>query len=320
MKYCVGVDIGGTNVAVGIVNENYEIVSKSSIKTLSNRDFTSVINDIATAINSIISETKINSNDILAIGLGCPGSINTETGIVEYANNLNWHNVPIVDILKEKLVYDIPIHINNDANAHALGEHFAGAGKGSNVSITVTLGTGVGAGIVIDNKLYTGTNFAGAELGHMVIDYDGKDCTCGRKGCFEAYSSVTGLKAITTMYMNIDKNSQMWDLCDNKTENISGRTPYDAYRQGDRAAAAALSEFHGYLASGLTNIINIFQPDTLIVGGGISNEGDNMLNPVREIVSKNVYTRNSDKNTNIVVAKLGNAAGIIGASMPGFAN
>lgn len=318
MKYCVGVDIGGTNTAIGIVNENYEIISNYSIKTLCNRDFSSVIKDIGAAINSLISETKINSNDILAIGVGCPGSINADTGIVEYANNLNWHNVNFVELIKQTLIYDLPIYINNDANAHALGEHFAGAGKGSKISVTVTLGTGVGAGIVIDDKLYTGSNFAGAEIGHMVIDFDGRQCTCGRKGCFEAYSSVTGLKAITAMYMNIDKTSSMWDLCENKIANISGRTAYDAHRQGDHAGSATLAEFHKYLACGLTNIINIFQPDTLIIGGGISNEGDNLLNPVREIISQDIYTRNSTKNTNIVVAKLGNSAGIIGASLPGF--
>lgn len=318
MKYCVGIDVGGTNIAFGIVDENYNIVASSSIKTLSNRGFNPVIDDITYAINSIISESKINPNDFLAIGIGCPGAINPTTGVVEYANNLDWYNVPLVDLIKSNLNYDLPIFVNNDANAHALGEHFAGAAKGSKISITVTLGTGVGAGIIIDDKLFTGSNFAGAELGHMVIAIDGKPCTCGRKGCFEAYASVTGLKSMTALYMNIDKNSLMWDLCDNNVSNISGRTPYDAFKKGDHAAAATLSDFHNHLAAGLTNIINAFQPDTLVIGGGISNEGDNLLNPVREIISNEVYTRDGDKNTNIVVAKLGNSAGIIGSSLPGF--
>lgn len=318
MKYCVGVDVGGTNIAFGIVDENYNIVASSSIKTLSNRGAEPIITDIATAINSIISNSNISCDDIVAVGVGCPGCINTSTGVVEYANNLDWHNVPFVKLVKDNLQYDLPVFVNNDANAHALGEHFAGAAKGSDISITVTLGTGVGAGIIINDKLFTGSNFAGAELGHMVIAIDGKSCSCGRKGCFEAYASVTGLKATTALHMNIDKTSTMWDLCENDITNISGRTPYDAFKMGDNAAKDTLFEFHNHLACGLTNIINAFQPDTLVIGGGISNEGENLLNPVRDFVSKKVYTRNGNKNTNIVVAKLGNSAGIIGAALSGF--
>lgn len=315
MKYCIGIDVGGTNTVLGLVDQHYNIIQSLSIKTLSNRGFMPVINDIALAINSIIDDSKINNNDILGIGIGCPGCINTSTGVVEYANNLDWHNVPFVSLLKQNLKHDFPVFVNNDANAHALGEHFAGAAKGSDISITVTLGTGVGAGIIINDQLFTGSNYAGAELGHMVIELNGKDCTCGRKGCFEAYASVTGLKAMTTSYMHIDKTSLMWDLCENNISNVSGRTPYDAAKKGDRVAIATLSDFHTHLACGLTNIINIFQPDTLVIGGGICNEGDNLLDPIKEIISSEVYTRNGSKNTDVVVAKLGNSAGVIGAAL-----
>ena len=213
-----------------------------------------------------------------------------------------------------------PVYVENDANAAAYGEYVAGAGKGHNSLVCITLGTGVGGGVVTDGKILTGFNYAGAELGHTVIEVDGVQCSCGRKGCFEAYSSATGLIRMTKEAMEKDKNSSMWDLVRERNNKVSARISYDAMRLGDKSATEVVDKFTKYLAVGLTNVINIFQPEVLCIGGGVCNEGDALLNPVKEIVAKEVYTRNSPKNTEIVIAKLGNDAGIIGAAFLGRAH
>jgi glucokinase len=213
------------------------------------------------------------------------------------------------------------VYVENDANAAAYGEYVAGAGKGHNSLVCITLGTGVGGGVVIDGKILTGFNFAGAELGHMVIEVDGVQCSCGRKGCFEAYSSATGLIRMTKEAMDADKDSAMWNLFRERGDDkVSARISYDAMRLGDKSATEVVDKFHKYLATGLTNVINIFQPEVLCIGGGVCNEGDALLNPVKEIIAKEVYTKNSAKNTEIVRATLGNDAGIIGAAFLGRAN
>ena len=183
----------------------------------------------------------------------------------------------------------------------------------------VTLGTGVGGGIVNGNEIYTGFNFAGAEMGHEVIVVDGRQCSCGRKGCFETYASATGLIKTTQEYMGRDRDSLCWDLCDGKIEKVSGRTAFDAMRQGDRTGAEVVRVYIRYLACGITNIINTFQPDILCIGGGISHEGETLLRPLRELVAHEVYSRHSLQNTEIVTASLGNDAGVIGAAWLGFA-
>ena len=211
----------------------------------------------------------------------------------------------------------IKTYIGNDANVAAFGEYVAGSAKGANIAVMITLGTGVGAGIVIDGKIYTGFNFAGAEIGHTVIEVDGASCTCGRKGCFEAYSSATGLIRMTKEEMDKSPDSLMHKLSE-ETGHVSGRTAFDAAKQGDEVAQRVVDKYIKYLAAGVTNTINIFQPDIFSIGGGVAGEGDNLLIPLKEIVEKEVYSRNSPKNTEIVIASLGNDAGIIGAALLGM--
>ena len=208
------------------------------------------------------------------------------------------------------------IKIENDANAAALGEFLAGSAKGCKNAVAVTLGTGVGGGIVIDGKIYSGSNFAGAELGHMVIVKDGKECGCGRKGCWEAYASATALINMTKEAIREEKPdfSYMLNLCEGDIENVNGKTAFDAQIAGDTTGKAVIEKYIGYLACGIVNVINIFQPDVLCIGGGVSRQGENLLAPVRAIVEKERITKHNDKQTKICAATLGNDAGIIGAA------
>ena len=317
MKYYIGIDLGGTNIAAGVVNENKEIVAKTSIKTGSGRPVDLIADDMASAAKQAAEIAGLTLEDVEWVGIGAPGTANKASGIIEYSNNLGWHGVPLVKMLEERT--GKKVYIENDANAAAYGEYVAGAAKDADISVMVTLGTGVGGGVVIHNKIYTGFNFAGAELGHSVIVVDGRTCTCERKGCLEAYASATGLITTTKEYMEKYKDSIMWELVEHDLSKVSGRTAFDAMRKGDAAGKQVVDSYIKYLACGITNIINTFQPDILCIGGGISHEGDTLMVPLKEIVKREVYSRNSARNTEIVAASLGNDAGIIGAALRGMA-
>lgn len=317
MKYYIGIDLGGTNIVAGVVNENYEIIAKASTKTNCPRPANEIADDMAKMAIQAVENAKLTMDDIGWVGIGTPGIANSSTGIIEYSNNLGFENTPMVEMIQKHI--NKPVFIENDANAAAYGEFVAGAAKGANNAVCITLGTGVGGGIVIDGKIYSGSNFAGAELGHTVIAVDGPQCSCGRKGCFEVFSSATGLIRMTKEAMEAHPESGMHALSAERGGKVSARTSFDAMRAGDATAKQVVDDYLKYLAAGITNTINIFQPDVLCIGGGVCNEGDALLVPVKELVAKEVYTRNSKKNTEIVIAKLGNDAGIIGAAFLGMA-
>lgn len=317
MKYYVGIDLGGTNIVAGVVDEKFNIVSKASVKTNCPRPSKEIADDMAKVVIQAVKEANLTMDDIQWVGIGTPGIANSESGIIEYSCNLGFDNTPMVEYIKEHI--DKPVFIENDANAAAYGEYVAGAAKGAKNAVCITLGTGVGGGIVIDGKIYSGSNFAGAEIGHMVIEVDGPQCTCGRKGCFEVFSSATGLIRMTKEAMEKDSESIMHQYTNNKGGRVTARTSFDCMRKGDKSAKEVVDKFIKYLAAGITNTINIFQPDILCIGGGVCNEGDALLIPVKELVKDEVYTKNSPKNTEIVIAKLGNDAGIIGAAFLGMA-
>ena len=314
MKYYIGIDLGGTNIKAGVVNENYEIVAKATTKTMLPRPAEEICADMAKVSLEAVKQAGLTLDDIESIGIGTPGTANSETGIIEYSNNLGFLNLPVVEIMQKHI--NKPIYVENDANAAAYGEFVAGAAKGANDAVCITLGTGVGGGIIINGKIYSGFNFAGAEIGHTVVDPNGPECTCGRKGCFEVFSSATGLVRMTKEGMLEEKGSIMWRM-NEEDGKVSARTAFNAMRAGDRAGKAVVDKYIKYLACGITNTINIFQPDILCIGGGVCNEGDPLLLPLKELVAKEVYTKNSAKNTEIVIAKLGNDAGIIGAAFLG---
>ncbi|WP_294483270.1 ROK family glucokinase [uncultured Ruminococcus sp.] len=315
MKYYIGIDLGGTNIKAGVVSEDFEIVAKTSCKTNLPRPGEEICADMAKVALEAVKEAGLALDDIEAVGIGTPGTANSETGVIEYSNNLGFLNFPVVELMKTHI--DKPCYVENDANAAAYGEFVAGAAKGANDAVCITLGTGVGGGIIINKKIYSGFNFAGAEIGHTVINVDGPQCTCGRKGCFEVYSSATGLIRMTNEAIAKHPESILKEEADDHGK-VSARTAFNAMRRGDAAAKQVVDDYIKYLACGIANTINIFQPDILCIGGGVCNEGDPLLLPLKELVANEVYTRNSEKNTEIVIAKLGNDAGIIGAAFLGL--
>ena len=320
MKYYVGIDLGGTNIVAGVVDGDYNIIAKASTKTNCPRPEKEIAEDMAKMAVQAVENAKLTMDDIEWIGIGTPGIANSATGIVERANNLGFINTPLVKYVKEFIGRnDTPVYIENDANAAAYGEYVAGAAKGAKNAVCITLGTGVGAGIVIDGKIYAGSNFAGAEIGHTVIEVGGAPCTCGRKGCFEAYSSATGLIRMTKESMAENPDSIMNKMAEERGK-VTARTSFDCMRAGDKYAKAVVDKYIKYLAAGITNTINIFQPDILCIGGGVCNEGDPLLLPVKAIVEEEDFANKSEKRTEIVIAKLGNDAGLIGAAFLGRAN
>lgn len=311
--YKVGVDLGGTNIAVGVVDENYKIIGKGKVKTNAPRPAEEIFADIKKAIDLAVADAGLTMDDIEKIGVGTPGSINQDTGIIEFSNNLKFDNVPAKKMLEE--LTGKPCAFENDANAAALGEAYAGAGNGAKNFVAVTLGTGVGSGIIVDGKIVSGINFAGGEMGHTVIVVNGKSCNCGRNGCWESYASATALISQTKEKMQECPESKMWELCEGDIQKVSGRTAFNAMYAGDEAAKEVVDSYLYYVSVGITNIINTFQPEVVCIGGGISNEGDNLLNPIRGHVEKERYSKYAKKQTKICKAVLGNDAGIIGAAL-----
>lgn len=314
--YYLGIDLGGTNIAIGVVDENNQIVIKDSVPTKAQRPPEEIVIDMAKLCRDLLERANIPLSEVAYAGIAAPGSIDPEKGVVIYANNLPFRDFPIADLLRKHLPIE-KVYLDNDANAAAYGEAIAGAARGCRYAVMITLGTGLGGGIVIDGKIYSGFNYAGGELGHIVIEYDGVPCTCGRKGCWESYSSATGLIRMTKEKMAETKETLMWELAEGSLDNVSGKTAFAAMKQGDKAATEVVDKYISYLACGVTNIINIFQPEVLCIGGGICREGDYLIKPLLEKVSAEQYTRSLKKQTEIKIAELGNDAGIIGAAALG---
>lgn len=318
--YYVGIDLGGTNIAVGIVNEDKQIILKGSTPTLASRDGELIVKDMAALTEKLLKEANIPLSEVVHVGIGTPGSTNGETGEIVYANNLPFVNFPIAKYFKKYLPVEA-VHVENDANAAAFGEAVAGAAKGSKFSVMVTLGTGVGGGIVIDGKVYSGFNHAGGELGHMVIKHNGRPCSCGRRGCWEAYSSATALSAITKEKVIECKAKGIPSLMVKEYDThgkVSARTAFAAMKQGDAPAKEVVDTYIDFLACGISNVINIFQPEVLTIGGGVCNEKEHLLVPLMKLVETEQYTRSSRAKTRVAIAELGNDAGIIGAAFIGL--
>ena len=279
MKY-LGIDVGGTNIAVGIVDENDKIIAKVSNKTPVPCTEDEFCDCVAKTAYQAMEKAGVKLEELPWIGLGCPGTINRATGIVEFSNNLGFSNFPVKKMLEDRFEGKEVI-IENDANAAAYGEYQAGALKGADNAVAITLGTGVGSGIIIDHKIYAGNNFAAGEMGHHVIVFNGRQCNCGRKGCWERYASATGLIITTKEAMEkADKDSPIWKLVEGDINRVSGRTAFDAMRAGDPVGKAVVDEYIAYLGCGLVNVINTFQPDILCIGGGICNGGGALLAPL----------------------------------------
>lgn len=310
--YKLGIDLGGTNIVAGVVDENFKILAIGKRKTALPRSAEEIADDMVAASLDAIKNAGLTIDDIDSCGIGAPGSVDTETGNISYSNNLGFYNVPLGEMIEKRL--SKKVYIENDANAAAYGEYIAGAGKGAQNFVAMTLGTGVGAGIIIDGKIYSGSNGAGGEIGHIVIAMNGERCTCGRNGCLEMYASATALINQTKQAMERYPDSIMWKLADGKKENANGLTAFDAMRKGDTAGKMVVDKFIEYLSVGVANVINTFQPDVLCIGGGVSHEGDTLITPLKQLTEGEDYARNMKKRTVIKAATLQNDAGIIGAA------
>ena len=311
--YRIGVDLGGTNIAVGVIDESYNIIGRGKVKTRAPRPAEAIFDSIKEAVDMAVVNAGINYDEIVSVGIGTPGSVNKDTGAIEFSNNLKFHNVPAKAMLEERLKK--PVYLENDANAAALGEAVAGCGHGVKNFVAVTLGTGVGSGIIIDGKIYRGSNFCGGEMGHMVINVDGIPCNCGRKGCWEKYASATALVSQAVEAMQNDKASLLWQTCDGDLNKVDGKSIFDALDLGDATAKAVIDRYLYYVSIGIANVINALQPEAVCVGGGISGQGEKILEPIREMVKAERYSVYADKQAAIIPAALGNDAGIIGAAL-----
>ena len=307
--YRIGIDLGGTNIAVGVVNERHEIVSHTSVPTLAHRSPEAVIADMGDAVQAALDQAGITAADCASIGVGSPGTCDSDRGVVVRAYNLGWYEVPVCQMLTER--FGIPARLSNDANCAALAEYVAGAGVGCRNMVLITLGTGVGGGIIIDGKIYAGMRSAGAELGHTVLVLDGEPCTCGRRGCWEAYASATALIRQTGQAALAHPESLLASI---PAQDINGRTAFDAAEQGDAAARAVVARYCEYVAAGLTDLVNALAPERILLGGGISRQGESLLGPVREYVAAHCFGQRQGAIPVIAEAKLGNEAGIIGAA------
>lgn len=312
MKYYIGIDLGGTNIAAGVVDSDFRILAKASTPTKRPRSCREICADMAVVSLKAVAEAGLTIADIESVGVGAPGQINSADGIIEYSNNLDFYNEPVADYIREHI--NKPVFVENDANAAAYGEFVAGSAKGTHNAVCITLGTGVGGGIIINDKIYSGFNYAGAEIGHMVIDVNGPKCSCGRNGCFEVFSSATGLIRMTKEALDANPDSKMHEMMG---DHVSGRLAFNAMRAGDEAAKGVVDKYIRHLAAGIANTINIFQPEILCIGGGVCNEGDALMIPLREAIKEEVYSKRSEKNTEVVRASLGNDAGLIGAAFLG---
>ncbi len=308
----VGVDIGGMSLKIGIVNEKGEILSRFVMVFDKQSKQEEMIVALANNIKNHIKEEKYNINDIKGIGVSCAGVVNTKTGYCDYSANLNWNKLDLCGILTKYT--GLEAKITNDANAAILGEVKFGIAKNYHNVVMLTLGTGVGGGLYLDDKLFEGNEGKGAELGHSLFIYNGRKCACGLKGCFEKYASASALIYDTKEAMKLDKDSLMWKYCENDIEKVNGKTAFECAKNGDPSAIKVVDQYISYLSYGILNFCNIFRPEVVILGGGVSNQKEYLTNPIKEILKENNYGYKNTPPVEVLIAKLGNDAGIIGAA------
>lgn len=314
MRYCIGVDLGGTNIAVGLIDlDGKVILHKKSVKTRAPRPCVEISEDIKELCLALCEMEGIDLSLVEWIGIATPGIV--KSGVVIEAVNLGWKNEHFGEILAQ--MTDRPTFVANDANAAAYAEAKWGCGVGENSLIAVTLGTGIGGGIILDGKIWEGFNGFAAELGHMVIDVGGRRCACGLRGCLEAYCSATALVHETRRMMKLYPDSLLWEVAKGDLDNVDGRTAFEALAMGDSAAHHVIHDFVNYLAIGIANIINVFQPSVVCVGGGISGQGEELMRPLRERLKYTSFGT-KDMRTRVEAAVYKNDAGIIGAGLLGI--
>lgn len=309
----VGIDVGGTNIAAAVVNENNLIIGRATAKIKLPCPHRELCSQILDAAKSALRDCSATLNDVESIGIGIPGAVDSEAGVITFSSNLFVENFQLKEMLTK--IIDKPIFIENDANAAAYGEFVCGSLQNSRNAVALTLGTGIGCGIIIDGKLYRGATPAAGEVGHMVIEMGGRLCNCGRNGCWERYASATGLIQTTREYLidHPDRNAAILAMVGGNINNIEGKTAFEAKKLGYHLAPEIIDTYIHHLGCGLINVINILDPDTICIGGGVAAAGDDLLEPLKAYVYKEQYNH-TNKKVDIRLAALGNDAGIIGAA------
>ena len=313
--YNIGIDIGGTNLKAGLVDEsgNITVVKKAPLRFESMEQMGDVLADMAIAL---AEENNVPREQVSSVGMGFPGPVDDRRGVVIKTVNIPIRSMPVAEMFRKR--WDIPVHLGNDADCAALGEYYHYEDKNIDSLILVTLGTGIGTGIILNGKIHTGINGCAGEGGHIVVVHGGEACSCGRRGCWERYASANALIRQTIVAMDSHKDSAMWGLVGGDLSRVDGRTAFEAKRKGDAAAKAVVDQYLLYLADGLANYVNIFQPAVIALGGGVSHERDeDLLLPLQTMVLEMCFGREAERHPRIVKAKLGNDAGIIGAALLG---
>ena len=315
--YYIGIDIGGTNLKAGLVDENYQIVAtrKQPLEFVSMEQMGETLANMAMAL---VDEYGISRDQVVSVGMGFPGSVDNKKGVVIKTTNIPIRFMPIAEMFHK--YWDIPVYLGNDADCAALGEFYHYENKDIESLILVTLGTGIGTGIILNGKIHSGINGCAGEGGHIVIVRGGEPCPCGRRGCWEQYGSATALVRQTKAAMEEHKESLMWTMAAEDNGHVGGRTAFEAMRRGDATGKAVVDQYLGYLAEGLADFINVFQPEVIALGGGVSHEREeDLLHPLQSMVLEMCFGRDAERHTKLVRAKLGNDAGIIGAALLGLA-
>ena len=300
--YRIGIDLGGTNIAVGVVDSGYHLISEASVPAGAGRPAEQVVADMCRAVELALDKAGLTARDCASIGVGAPGTCDPQRGVVVCAYNLGWFDVPVCRMLTEH--FGLPARLSNDANCAALAETVAGAAVGCRNMVLITLGTGVGGGIIVDGQIVSGLGGAGGEVGHSLLVLDGQPCTCGRSGCWEAYASATAL-----IRQGKEAAASHPDSLLNRYPALTGRDVFDAADDGDAAAKAVLDRYYDYVAAGITNLVNILSPEMVLIGGGISRQGERLLAPIRRYVAANCFGGTERPQPVIQAAQLGNEAG-----------
>ena len=311
----VGIDLGGTAIKAGLVDREGRILIQSSIDTKVGRDYSLIIEDMKKQIEKLLKDYGSSIDDIESIGIGAPGLMNYKSGYVIYCTNLFWNNVPLGVMLQDH--FKKPVYIENDATVAGLAESLFGSTKNVSNSVFLTIGTGIGGGIIINNKVYSGSHFAGSEIGHMIIGDNFYKCNCGNNGCLETFASATAMIKYAIHRLEKDNmKSAILDKVEGKTENINAKIIFDAAKEGDQLAKETVDRMVKYLSIGIINVCNILDPEIIAIGGGVSKAGDYLIERLKAEVGKMFFTPKI-KYGEIVLAQLGNEAGILGAAFLG---
>lgn len=311
MSYTIGIDLGGTTMTAGLVNENYEIVGKITWATRLPRPAEDLEKAMADLCREVAKQNGVDFSEVRYVGIGTPGSVNFTTGFVGYNTNFNYYDWNLGTDLEALL--GCKVYVENDANAAAFGEYIAGGAKGYKDAVVITLGTGIGSGIILDGKILRGFNFAAGEMGHTVIVKDGRKCNCGRHGCWERYASARALSEDTKAAMREHRDTLMWDLVKD-IDHVNAKTSFDAMEKGDALAKQVVENWMEYVGCGIANVVNTFEPEVICIGGGVSNQGETLLGPVRAYVEKETHDITTGRIPEIRACVLRNDAGVIGAA------